>query len=91
MNFAILKMLYNIPELQDLIYQLYRQMPERVSREEQLQQVWAECGTFTDPKLHDLFNRLEDAENCAGELQGQAAFFAGIYLAWQLFQSLGQA
>ena len=29
MNFSLFELLYNIPELQDLSYQIYRQMPER--------------------------------------------------------------
>lgn len=89
MNFTFFEMLYNIPELQNLSYQIYRQMPERIEREEHLAQVWRDCGRFPDPELQSLFGRLEDAENLTGALQDRASFFAGIYLGWGLSQALG--
>ena len=89
MNFQILEMLYNIPELQDLSYQIYRQMPERMEREARLAEVWRECERFPDPELQALFDRLEDAENFAGGLQNRASFFAGVYLGWGLSRTLG--
>lgn len=87
MNFSILEMLYNIPELQDLSYQLYLQMPERISREEQLRLVWQDCKALLGPETRTLLDRLEDAENCVGALQERASFFAGMYLGWSLSQS----
>lgn len=89
MNFDILEMLYNIPELQDLSYQLYQQMPDRILREEHLTQVWRECEAFPDPKLQELFSKLEEAENYVGGLETRAAFFTGMYLAWELSRSMG--
>ena len=88
MNFRILEMLYNIPELQDLSYQIYRQMPERTEREAHLAAVWRECERFPDPELQELFSRLEDAENFTAALQDRASFFAGIYLGWGLSQTM---
>ena len=87
MNFKILEMLYSIPELQDLSYQIYRQMPERISREEHLAAVWQACKLLPDPEAQALFDRLEDAENFVGALQDRAAFFAGVYLGWELSRS----
>ena len=89
MDYNILEMLYNIPELQDLSYQIYRQMPDRISREARLKQVWEDCKTFPDPNLQELFSRLEEAENYVNSLQERAAFFAGMYLAWGLSRSMG--
>ena len=87
MNFQILEMLYNIPELQDLSYQIYRQMPERIEREAHLAGVWRECGGVPDPGFRALFDRLEDAENFTAALQDRASFFAGVYLGWGLSQT----
>lgn len=89
MNFDLLEMLYNTPELQDLSYQIYRQMPERIEREERLSQVWRDCKRFSDLELQALFGRLEDAENFVGALQDRAAFFAGVYLGWGMRRTLG--
>ena len=83
MNYHILEMLYNIPELQDLSYQIYRQMPERISREAHLAEVWQACRQLPDPEAQALFDRLEDA------LQERAAFFTGIYLGWGLSRTMG--
>ena len=87
MNFHILEMLYNIPELQDLSYRIYRQMPERMEREAHLAEVRRECERFPDPELQTLFDRLEDAENFTAALQERAFFFTGIYLGWELSQT----
>ena len=88
MNFEILEMLYNLPELQDLSYQIYRQMPERISREAHLEEVWQDCKLLPGPEAQALFDRLEDAENFVGALQERASFFAGVYLGWGLRQTL---
>ena len=53
MNYKILEMLYNIPELQTLSYQIYQKMPERISREAHLAQVRQECELFSDPELQE--------------------------------------
>ena len=89
MNFKILEMLYNIPELQDLSYQIYLQMPEQISRKAHLAEVWQACKLLPEPEAQALFDRLENAENFVGALQERAAFFAGIYLGWGLSQTLG--
>ena len=89
MNFSLFELLYNIPELQDLSYQIYRQMPERISRAAQLNAVWKECMAVPDPEIQDLFFRLEDAIHFDGLLQDKAAFFAGVHLARELMQALG--
>ena len=89
MNYHILEMLYNIPELQDLSYQIYRQMPERISREAHLAEVWQACRQLPDPEAQALFDRLEDAIHFDGALQERASFFAGIYLGWGLSQTMG--
>lgn len=89
MNYTLLEMLYHIPELQDLSYQIYRQMPERISREEHLSKIWQECKAFPDPQLQDLFLRLEDAENFVFALQERAAFFTGLWFGQDLSQTLG--
>ncbi len=88
MNFTLLEMLYNIPELQTLSYQLYRQMPDRISREAHLAEVWAECDAVSTPELEALFDRLADAENFVNSLNEQASFFTGLFLGWNLSQSL---
>ena len=87
MDFHILEMLYSIPELQDLSYQIYRQIPERISQEKLLDQVWQECQAVPDPHVQELFHKLEDAENSIGDLQERAAFFAGLYFGQELSQS----
>lgn len=89
MNYTLLEMLYNIPELQDLSYQIYRQMPERISRQKHLAKVWEECDAVPDARIQALFGQLEDAINFDGALQERAAFFAGIYLGWGLSRTLG--
>ena len=89
MNFSLFELLYNIPELQDLSYQIYRQMPERISREAHLAEVWQACRQLPDPDAQALFDRLENAENFVGALQERAAFFAGIYLGWGLSRTMG--
>ena len=88
MNFTILEMLYSTPEVQDLSYQIYRQMPERIEREELLSQVWQDCELSPDPEIQTLFRRLEAAGNLTGALQDRAAFFAGACLVWRLIQEL---
>lgn len=89
MNLHILEMLYNIPELQTLSYQIYQKMPERISREAHLAQVRQECELFSDPELQSLFDRLEDAACFTAALQEQASFFTGVYLGWRLSRALG--
>ena len=89
MNFQILEMLYNIPELQDLSYQIYRQMPEQVEREEHFQQIWQECESIADPATRELLFRLEDAIHSDSALQDRASFFAGMYLGWGLSRAMG--
>jgi len=89
LNFAFLEMLYNIPELQTLSYQLYLQMPDRISRQEHLAEVWRECEAVPDANIHELFGRLEDAIYFDSALQERAAFFAGIYFGWGLLRTMG--
>ena len=89
MNYTLLEMLYSIPELQDLSYQIYRQMPERISRQERLAEVWQACGAVPDANIQELFDQLEDAINFDSALQERAAFFAGVYLGWGLSRTLG--
>ena len=89
MDYQILEMLYNIPELQDLSYQIYLQMPERIEREEYMQKLWQECTSISDPHTRDLFFYLEDAIHSDGALQERASFFTGIYLGWGLSQTMG--
>ena len=90
MNFELLELLYNIPELQTLSYQIYQQLPERISRQAHLAEVWQDCDAVDDPHIRELFNRLEDAENFVGALQERAFFFAGVYLGWGLSQTLAR-
>jgi len=82
-------MLYNIPELQTLSYQLYQQMPERMERETMLRQVWDECEKASTPELEALFNKLADAENYVNGLYERASFLTGLYFAWGWFQAMG--
>ena len=89
MNFQILEMLYNIPELQDLSYHIYRQMPEQMEREKHVRQVWQECEAVSDPDTRDLFFQLENAIHSDGALQDRASFLAGMYLGWSLSQAMG--
>ncbi len=89
MNFAFLEMLYNIPELQTLSYQLYQQMPERTEREANLRQVWDECSKASTPELEVLFDRLAGAENYVNGLYERASFLTGLYFAWGLFREMG--
>ena len=89
MNFSLFELLYNIPELQDLSYQIYRQMPERIEREEYIQKLWQECTSISDPHTRDLFFRLEDAIHSDGDLQERASFFAGLYFGWGLSRTMG--
>ena len=88
MNFTLLEMLYNIPELQDLSYQFYRQMPDRISREEHLAEVRRECEAVPDANIQALFSQLEDAINFGSALQDRAAFFTGLSFGWGLSQTL---
>ncbi len=88
MNFTFLEMLYNIPELQSLTYQLYQQMPERTEREANLRQVWDECKKTSTPELEALFDKLEDAENYVNGLYEQASFLTGLYFAWGSFREM---
>ena len=88
MNFTVLEMLYNIPELQRLSYQLYLKMPDRTQREEELRRVQAECDAISTPELARLFDRLAEAESYVSGLQERACFFAGISLGWGLSQIL---
>lgn len=89
MDFQILEMLYNIPELQDLSYQIYRQMPERIEREEHMHKLWQECTSISDPHTRDLFFCLEDAIHSNNSLQERASFFAGVYFGWGLSRAMG--
>ena len=89
MDYQILEMLYNIPELQDLSYQIYLQMPERIEREEYMQKLWQECTSISDPHTRDLFFYLEDAIHSDSDLQERASFFTGIYLGWGLSRTMG--
>ena len=89
MNFSLFELLYNIPELQDLSYQIYRQMPERIEREEYMQKLWQECTSISDPHTRDLFFYLEDAIHSDGDLQERASFFAGLYFGWGLSRTMG--
>ena len=90
MNFQILEMLYSIPELRDLSYQFYQQMPSRVEAEQNLKQVWNECTAASNSDTRRLFLRLEDAVNHTGSLQSRASFFAGAFLIWHLFRAMEQ-
>ena len=87
MNFELLELLYNIPELQDLSYHIYRQMPEQIEREKYVHTVWQECEAVADPDIQELLFRLEDAIHFDGALQERASFFTGIYLGWGLSHS----
>ncbi len=89
MNFTFLEMLYNIPELQNLSYQLYQQMPERMERETKLRQVWDECETVSSPELKALFDELAEAESYVNGLYERASFITGLHFAWRLFQTMG--
>jgi len=89
LNFSFLEMLYNIPELQTLSYQLYLQMPERILREEHLAEVWRECKAVSDADIRKLFGRLEDAIYFDSALQERAAFFSGLYFGWSLSRTIG--
>ena len=88
MDLQILEMLYNMPEIHTLSYQLYQEMPGRISGEACLEEVWRECDAFPDPAIRKLFHRLEDAENYVGALQNRASFFTGMYLGWGLSQAM---
>ena len=88
MKFNILEMLYSTAELHTLSYQFYQQMPEKYEREAYLRQVWQECDAVSDPHVHSLFLKLEDAINHANALQNQANFSAGVFLVWQFFQTM---
>ena len=61
MNFELLELLYNIPELQDLSYHIYRQMPEQTDRNQYVHAVWQECEAVADPDIQELLFRLDDA------------------------------
>jgi len=89
LNYSFLEMLYNIPELQTLSYQLYMQMPERILREEHLAEVWRECKAVSDADIQELFGRLEDAIYFDNDLQERAAFFSGLYCGWGLSRTMG--
>lgn len=90
MNFAFLEMIYNILELQDLSYQIYRQIPNRVEEEENFRQVWSKCAAAPDCDTQKLFLRLEDAFNRTGSLHSWAAFFAGAFFIWNLLRAMEQ-
>ena len=89
MNFELLELLYNIPELQDLSYQIYRQMPEQTERNQYVHAVWQECEAVADPDIQELLFRLEDAIHSDAALQERASFFAWLYLGWGLALKMG--